>query len=169
MSIYVFIIFCSGSKFVVFVFTKQRNKSSFLVSNFDSLQSNLPIHENRTCTFYNKTLIYKQIESYYFMGCNLDVAFCDFARRSSTGDGVVFLFYTTFKIFLTSLIQLPTLKLSCIWSIAFISILFDISLSPYNVKASGENLSLILSDLAIIETTKEPGFTIFINSQKRRS
>ena len=96
MSIYVFIIFCSGSKFVVFVFTKQRNKSSFLVSNFDSLQSNLPIHENRTCTFYNKTLIYKQIESYYFMVWNLDVAFCDFARRSSTGDGVVFLFYTTF-------------------------------------------------------------------------
>ena len=111
---YVFTIFCSGSKFVFFVFTKQRNKSSFLVSNFDSLQSNLPIYENRTCTFYDKTLIYKQIESYYFMGCNLDVAFRDFARRSSTDDDVVFLFYTTFKIFLSSLIQLPTLKLSCI-------------------------------------------------------
>ena len=47
MSIYVFIIFCSGLKFVVFVFTKQRNKSSFLVINFDSLQCNLPIHDNR--------------------------------------------------------------------------------------------------------------------------
>ena len=46
---------------------------------------------------------------------------------------------------------------------------YDMSLSPYSVKASGENLSLILSDLAIIETTKEPGFTIFIKSQKRRS
>ena len=103
------------------------------------------------------------------MGCNLDVVFCDPARRSSTYDSVVFLFYATFNIFLSSLIQLPTLKLSRFLLIQFMSILFDMSLSPYSVKASGENLSLILSDLAIIETTKEPGFTIFINSQKRRS
>lgn len=66
--------------------------------------------------------------------------------------------------FPSSLIQLRTLKFLCIWLIVYLYSFRYESQAIIQYKGLWWK-SAILSDLTIIETTKEPGFTVFSNSQ----
>ena len=98
------------------------------------------------------------------MRCNLDATFCDFARLSSTDYGVVFRFYTTFNIFSQQPNSITQLKFPRIWKIVYLYSFRYESQAIIQYKGLWWK-SAILSDLTIIETTKEPGFTVFSNSQ----